>query len=134
MNDFLRRLKLLPWREMLLISALSNLIIFGIELFLVWGYNESPAFRKALKLLFSSPLSVLIPCVAAIGMGALAVYCFEFWHQQFLLNGASLWALIFCLMLGLFLKSLLLSPLVSLSQTALIGVAIGVFWKGRPYW
>lgn len=135
MKQILRRLKLLPWREMLQISALCNLIIIGIELFLAWGAIKSPAVGNALGLLFRSPLHVLIPCLTAIGMGALAVYFFEFWEQQFLLDRASLWALMFCLLLGLFFKSLLLPPfLISLSETALIGVAIGVFWKGRPYW
>ncbi|MGL5058478.1 MAG: peptide chain release factor 1 [Microcoleus sp.] len=136
MNNFLRRLKLLPWREMLLISALSNLIVTGVELILLWGFtNESSPFKNALELLFRSPLSGLIPCLAAMGMGALAIYCFELWHQEFLLNIGSLWALVWCLLLGLFLKSLLLPPfLINLSQTALIGVSIGVFWKGRPYW
>ncbi|NJK77102.1 MAG: peptide chain release factor 1 [Oscillatoriales cyanobacterium RU_3_3] len=135
MNDILRRLKLLPWREMLQISALSNLIVIGIELFLAWGAIKSPAVGNALGLLFRSPLHVFIPCITAMGMGALAVYFFEFWQQQFLLSRGSLWALILCLLLGLFLKSLLLPPfLISLSETALIGVAIGVFWKGKPYW
>ncbi|MCU0544214.1 MAG: peptide chain release factor 1 [Oscillatoriaceae cyanobacterium Prado104] len=135
MNDILRRLKRLPWREMLQISALCNLIIMGIELFLAWAAIQFPAVGNALGLLFRSPLHVFIPCLIAMGMGALAVYFFEFWQQQFLLNRGSLWTLIFCLLLGLFFKSLLLPAfLISLSETSLIGVAIGVFWKGRPYW
>jgi hypothetical protein len=135
MNNFMRRFKLLPWREMLLISALSNLTVVAVELLLYWGATASPAIAKALSLMFSSILGVFIPLVTAVGMGALAVYFFERWEQQFLLNQASLWALVLCLLLGLLLKSLVLNPfLISLSETALIGIAIGVFWKGRPYW
>lgn len=136
MSNFLRRFKLLPWREMLQISALVNSIVVGLELFLGWGFIQSQLFRNVLKLLFGSSLGMLIPFAIAVGMGALAVYFLEYWQQQFLLNRISLWFLVFCILLGLLLKSFLPIPpfLASLSETALIGVAVGVFWKGRPYW
>ncbi|NES73950.1 MAG: hypothetical protein F6K24_56580 [Okeania sp. SIO2D1] len=88
-------------------------------------------------MLFSSPIfGVLIPVGAAIGMGALAVYLLEFWQKQWLLNNSSLWALVLCLFIGLLFKSLFPLPpvLVSASRASLISLAIGVFWKGRPYW
>lgn len=136
MSNFLRHFKLLPWREMLQISALVNSIVVGLELFLAWGFIQSQLFRNVLKLLFGSSLGMLIPFAIAVGMGALAVYFLEYWQQQFLLNRISLWFLVFCILLGLLLKSFLPIPpfLASLSETALIGVAVGVFWKGRPYW
>jgi hypothetical protein len=136
MSNFLRRLKLLPWREMLQISALVNSIVVGLELFLVWGFMQSEVFRNVLKLLFDSPLGILIPFTMAVGMGALAVYFLEYWQQQFLLNQISLWVLVLCIFLGLVLKSFLPIPpfLASLSEAALIGIAIGVFWKAGPYW
>jgi hypothetical protein len=133
MSDFLRRLKILPWREMLQIAAIVNLTVLGIELFLRWG-TKNPAINNALMLLKSS-LGILVPVAIAVGIGALAVYFLEYWQQQFLLNRANLWLLVFCLFLGLFLKSLLLPPFfISLSEATLIGIAVGVFWKGRPYW
>jgi hypothetical protein len=136
MSNFLRRLKLLPWREMLQISALVNSIVVGLELFLVWGFMQSEVFRNILTLLFDSPLGILIPFTMAVGMGALAVYFLEYWQQQFLLNQVSLWVLVLCIFLGLVLKSFLPIPpfLTSLSEAALIGIAIGVFWKAGPYW
>jgi hypothetical protein len=135
-SNFLRRLKLLPWREMLQISALVNCIVVGLELFLVWGWIQSEVFGKIFTLLFGSPLGILIPFAIAVGMGALAVYFLEYWQQHFLLNRISLWVLVLCVLLGLVLKSFLPIPdnLASLSETALIGVTVGVFWKGRPYW
>ncbi len=133
MSDFLRRLKILPWQEMLQIAALVNLTVLGIELFLAWGTTISP-INNALMLLYSS-LGILVPVAIAVGMGALAVYLLEYWQQQFMLNQTNLWLLVFCLFLGVFLKSLLLPPFfISLSQATLIGIAVGVFWKGRPYW
>ncbi|WP_445174949.1 peptide chain release factor 1 [Microcoleus sp.] len=136
MSNFLRRLQLLPWREMLQIAALVNCIVVGLELFLVWGWIQSEVFGKIFTLLYDSSLGILIPFAAAVGMGALAVYFLEYWQQQFLLNRTSLWVLVLCVFLGLVLKSFLPIPplLASLSEEALIGVTVGVFWKGRPYW
>jgi hypothetical protein len=87
-------------------------------------------------MLFSPPLGVLTKVAIAIGMGALTVYWLEIWQQRFLLNSSTLWALVGCLLLGLFIKSLLPLPtfLVDLSSLGLMGILIGVFWKGRPYW
>ncbi|MDB9511368.1 peptide chain release factor 1 [Kamptonema animale CS-326] len=136
MSNPLGRLKNLPWQELLQIAALTNAIVIVLELFLGWGFTQSPIVRNILKLLYSSSLGVLIPVATAVGMGALAVYLFEQRQQQFLLNSSSLWALVVCLLLGLALKSLLPVPafLVDLSETTLIGIVLGVFWKGRPYW
>ncbi|MEG4962942.1 MULTISPECIES: peptide chain release factor 1 [unclassified Microcoleus] len=136
MSNFLRRLKLLPWREMLQIAALVNSIVIGLELFLAWGFTQSRAIRNGVTLLYGSSLGILIPFAAAVGMGALAVYFLEYWQQQFLLNRINLWVLVLCVLLGLVLKSFLPIPasLASLSETALIGISVGVFWKGRPYW
>jgi hypothetical protein len=136
MSNFLRRLKLLPWREMLQIAALVTSIVIGLELFLAWGFTQSRVIRNILTLLYGSSLGILIPFVTAVGMGALAVYFLEYWQQQFLLNRTNLWVLALCVLLGLVLKSLLLIPafLTSLSEAALIGITVGVFWKGRPYW
>ena len=132
MSNPLGRLKNLPWQELLQIAALTNAIVIVVELFLGWGFAQSPIVRNILKLLYSSSLGVLIPVATAVGMGALAVYIFEQRQQQFLLNSSSLWALV----VGLALKSLLPVPafLVDLSETTLIGIVLGVFWKGRPYW
>ncbi len=136
MSNFLRRLKLLPWREMLQIAALVNSIVMGVELFLAWGFTQSRVIRNILTLLYSPSLGLLIPFAAAVGMGALAVYFLEYWQQQYLLNRTNLWVLVLCVLFGLVLKSFLPVPalLASLSEAALIGVTVGVFWKGRPYW
>lgn len=136
MSNFLRRLKLFPWREMLQIAALVNSIVIGLELFLAWGFTQSRVIRNILTLLYGSSLGILIPFVTAVGMGALAVYFLEYWQQQFLLNRTNLWVLVLCVVLGLVLKSFLPIPafLASLSEAALIGITVGVFWKGRPYW
>lgn len=137
MNNIWQRLKKLPWQELLLVSFIATMTAFVIEVVLLLSYTYFSVVREPLNMLFLSPFfAVLIPISAAVGMGALAVYLLEWWQKQWLLNNSSLWALVFCLFLGLLLKSLLDLPalLVSASEPSLIGLAIGVFWKGRPYW
>lgn len=137
MNNIWQRLKNLPWQELLLVSLIATLTVVVVEVLLVLSYTYFPAIREPLNMLFFSPFfKILIPIGTAVGMGALAVYLLEWWQKQWLLNNSSLWALVLCLLLGLLFKSLLPLPalLVSASQPSLIGLAIGVFWKGRPYW
>lgn len=135
MSNFLQSLKRFPWQELLKVAGLTNLIVAGVEILLGWGFQQSIIVYNVVTLLYSPPLGILIPCVAAVGMGALAVYWCE-QQSKIFLNRANLWVLVLCLLLGLLLKALLPIPtfLVGLSQTALVGIAIGVFWKGRPYW
>ncbi|GFZ98223.1 peptide chain release factor 1 [Okeania sp. KiyG1] len=137
MNNIWQRLKSLPWQELLLVSFIATLTITATEVLLILSFTYFFALLKPLSMLFSSPIfGVLIPIGAAVGMGALAVYLLEFWQKQWLLNNSSLWALVLCLFIGLLLKSLFPLPpvLVSVSRASLISLAIGVFWKGRPYW
>ncbi|MDJ0553167.1 MAG: peptide chain release factor 1 [Microcoleaceae cyanobacterium MO_207.B10] len=137
MNNIWQRLKNLPWQELGFISFITTLIVVVSEIFLVLGHTYLPVVREPLELLFSSPFfRILIPIGVAVGMGALAVYLLEWWQKNWLLNNSSLWALVLCLFIGLLLKSLLPVPalFVSASRPSLICIAIGVFWKGRPYW
>ena len=136
MNDPLRRFKLQPWRPLLLVSAITVVLVIVIELLLFWGFNQSEVVRSSLVLLFSPPLGLILPIIATVGVGALGVYICERWQTQVVLNTSSLWALVLCLVVGLILKSLLPIPalLVDFSYYAVVGVIVGVFWKGRPYW
>lgn len=137
MNNLWQRLKKLPWQELFLVSLIAILTVVVVEVLLVLSYTYLSVIREPLNMLFFSPIfQILIPIGVAVGMGALAVYLLEWWQKQWLLNNASLWALVLCLFIGLLLKSLLPLPalLVSASQPSLIGLAIGSFWKGRPYW
>jgi hypothetical protein len=93
--------------------------------------------RDILTLVFFSPtFATIIPVATAVGMGALAVYLLEWWEKKWLLNTSTLWALVFSLLICLLIKSFLPLPalLISLSRMSLVSIAIGVFWKGRPYW
>ena len=139
MSNPLRRLKFLPWRSLFLLSAVVTLIVIFLDLLFTLGYNLSPAIESVLTLLYAPPLGVLVRFAVAVGVGALAVELLERLFQNVVVSIAVLWALVFCLALCLVLRALLPIPpdvLVNLynNEVQLLGIVIGVFWKGRPYW
>ncbi|HEY9846826.1 MAG TPA: hypothetical protein V6D03_11590 [Candidatus Caenarcaniphilales bacterium] len=136
MNDPLRRLKLLPWRSLFQVSALATLIAVAIDFLLSLGYSQSAVVRSTIRLLYSSSLALLTTLAVGVAMGVLAVYLLERLSSQVLISNAILWALIPCLALTLVIKSLLPLPaiVVGWDETQLVGIVIGVFWKGRRYW
>ncbi len=136
MRDPLHRFKFLPWRSLIQISALVTIIVIVLEFLLELGHNRSAVFRNALYLIGRPPFGSLIPLLVALGLGALAVYLLELLHPQLSINTAILWTLVLCVALFLILKSLLPLPanLVNFDQLQLVGLVVGTFWKGRPYW
>lgn len=136
MANPLHRLKFLPWRSLLQVSALTTIILIVLEFLLTLGYTQSLAINRTLSFMYAGSLGLLITFVTAIGVGAMAVYLIEKFYQKMIINAANLWALVLCLAVFLLLKSLLpLMPiLISLDQLQLVGIIIGIFWKGRPYW
>ncbi len=130
----MRRLKLLPWRSLLTLASLTMLVVFLAELVLV-ASMQLPVVDRTVSMLLHPPLGGLLLLVAPVGVGALSVYLGERWFGQLLFNKSVLWALVLCLLVTLFLKSQMYpNSLIQFSQFSLIGVVVGVFWKGRPYW
>ena len=133
----MRRLKFLPWRSLIQVSALVTLIVVVLEFLLVLGYEQSSGIRSAIVILNRPPLGLLLPFAVAVGLGALAVLLLERLHQQVSINTGCLWALVLCLALLLLFKSMvpqIPAILVAFNEIQLIGIIVGVFWKGRPYW
>uniref|UniRef100_A0ACD5GN00 Uncharacterized protein n=1 Tax=Desertifilum tharense IPPAS B-1220 TaxID=1781255 RepID=A0ACD5GN00_9CYAN len=90
----------------------------------------------ALSLVRDGVLGAIMQFLVSIGIGALAVYLLERWQGVAILSASTLWALVPCVMLVLFLKSLLIPSafFLEVSRMTLVGVVVGIFWKGRPYW
>ncbi len=139
MFDPLRRLKYLPWTELLQVA----IVTIGLTIVLDWLFFQFvriPALRSTVAQLFNSPLSFLIFLGAAVGIGALAVAIMERWFRQIVITNSSLWALVPCVGLCLWLRSFLpeivfpqlLTP--AFSTESFFGIIIGVFWKGKLYW
>ncbi len=137
MNDPLRRLKFLPWIPLLQISLVTVLIVIALDVLLTQTATAVPLFLNLLSKLLLSPIGVLIQLAIPVGIGALAVAILERWFQQVIITNATLWALVPCIALWLFLKSLVPLPTAlvpDISIISLVGIVLGVFWKGRPYW
>ncbi|AFY84975.1 hypothetical protein [Oscillatoria acuminata] len=134
MSNPLKHLKYLPWSSLLPVAGLTTQLVAAVEVWLAYGATQSISLNKALTLLYAPPLGPLVLFALGMGMGALAVYGCELWNRS-MLNTRSLWALAFCIFLGLLIKSLLPIPglLVDFSDLSLIAVVVGIFWKGRPY-
>lgn len=137
MSNPLRQLTTLPWRSLVLVALLTLAIAGLLDLLLLWGNLQLPLIHQALGFFLVPPWGLLISAIVGLGLGALAVYVMERWfQQQILIYTSTLWALLLCLIMALALRSLLPVPgiFVGLSQPQAIGMLVGVFWKGRPYW
>ncbi|MCY7276879.1 MAG: peptide chain release factor 1 [Phormidesmis sp. CAN_BIN44] len=137
MNDPLRRLKFLPWIPLLQISLIAVLIAITLDVLLTRTAVAVPVILNLLSKLLSSPISVLIRLAVPVGIGALVVAILERWFRQVIITNATLWALVPCVALWLFLKSLVPIPTAlvpDIGIVSLVGVVLGIFWKGRPYW
>ncbi|MDB9311977.1 hypothetical protein PN462_02605 [Spirulina sp. CS-785/01] len=136
MRDPWSAFKQQPWLPLLQVAGIDTLVALLLEILLVALWLYVPGVGAILNPFFSSPLSLLLPFAATFGFGVLAVFLCEIAPQRIPLNTGSLWALVLCLLGGLLLKTSLPLPiqLIQLSHAGFMGVLLGVFWKGRPYW
>ncbi|WRH68109.1 MAG: peptide chain release factor 1 [Planktothrix sp. GU0601_MAG3] len=136
MNNFIQRLKNLPWLSLLQSVALTYLIVAIAEVLTLWGITHSLAFKQIMLLLLTPPLGMLILFGVGVGVGALSIYLIEIQPAKVFLNVACLWALFISLLIVLFIYKSIFTPviLLSTSQITTMGILIGLFWKGRPYW
>lgn len=127
-NSF-RRFQQLPWLALFQAAAVATVLdtLLTIALFRV------PAVQQVANVLLQPSLAAFTIVGFAFVMGAIAVYLMERFHRQIFINVGVLWALVLCVMLSLLLKSLFLPTLLE-GQLALVGIVLGVFWKGRRYW
>jgi hypothetical protein len=135
MSNPLRQLKFLPWLPLFQVAALSTFLTFLVEVLLVEG-TQFPLTNQLLSILFQPPLILFVLFSAAVGLGALATFILERLYRQVAINTSVLWALILCVMVMLLVRSALRFPflLITVNYTTLMGVLLGVFWRGRAYW
>lgn len=135
MRDPLYRLKLLPWRSLFLAAGLTALLVLSLEFVIVLAAMQLSVVAGLFRILFSPSLNILTILAAAIGIGALAVFILERGNCPSM-NASTLWALVLCLAIVFALRSLLPIPAVLLQfgYVQLVGLVLGVFFKGRPHW
>ena len=118
--------------------ALLTLVAVSIlDYWFARGYESLPLFQQTMAAVLTFPWGLVTMAMVGLGIGGLAVFLLETFCTQLVIHASTLWALILCLLLGLWLKSFLYLPglfVVGLSQSVLVGLVLGVFWKGRRYW
>lgn len=136
MNDPFGAFKRQPWLPLFQVAGVTIAIAIVVEFLLIGMAQNFAAVEQILNLLFSGIFAVILPILAAAGLGVLGVYLCQTWRRpQVYLNVGSLWALILCLVVCLWVKSLLVPDfLVPFNYNSLIGILLGVFWQGRVHW
>jgi hypothetical protein len=136
MNDPLRSFKIQPWKQLFITAFITIIIVSSIDAGLMLLIANSASLQKTVYSILSPPLGMLLPLAIAGGIGVLAVYICERFQPRLFLNTGSLWALVLCLIIALGVTGLLPFPsfLVNFSFPAILGMMVGVFWKGRNYW
>ena len=131
----LRRLKFLPWINLLQAALLTTLVVVGVEWLLDRLSRLVTPVRQLLIILLMPPPGILVQLALAIGIGALAVIILERRWPQLRITVAVLWALVPCLALWLGLRSLLPIPLLAgeLDFPWLVALILGIFWRGKTY-
>lgn len=135
MRNPLYRLKMLPWRSLFQAAVLTGLVVLVLDFVLNVVVSMFPIMGPILGTLFSPPLGILIVFAIAIGVGALSVIFLERIDRPEI-NTSSLWALVLCLIIVFLIRSLLPPPvlLIEINYFQVVALAIGVFWRARPYW
>ena len=139
MRDPLRRLKSLPWFPLLQNAALTILLATALDIaLLLILFGLFRIWPEGTNLLVGGGMTQqLLQFTAAGGIGALSVILLERWFRHILLDGATLWASVGCLVLVLYLKGFL-QPVptlfVGLSYLQFVGLMLGLFSQGRTYW
>ncbi|MDX2241812.1 MAG: hypothetical protein NW224_14090 [Leptolyngbyaceae cyanobacterium bins.302] len=129
------RLKQLPWLVLLQTALLTTIVLLVLE-YLLFFSTQISVVRQVLQVLGSPAIEFITLFVVALGVGALAVLILER-MKRIAINTASLWGLVACLAIVLLIEqSLGLFPvgLVGIDYPQLIGIVLGIFLKGQPYW
>ncbi len=136
MSNPFRALKYLPWSTLLLSAGLTVLIATAIDILLWYAIAAAPQIGNVL---LESPILQLLLFVGAFfGVGALSIVVTSRFFNQVLLRANTIWALVGCVLLLLWVKSI--SPgipalfLRGLDSISLVAVVVGAFTYGKRYW
>jgi hypothetical protein len=129
----------IPWSETMQVAIVTVAIVVGLEQLLLLALPGIPTPIAGFiveAIAGSNRLSFLFQLAIDGAIGALAVLIYDRWKVMIQLNANTLWALVGCLILTLFIRSALPLKIIvcELSQLSAIAILLGVFWKGRPYW
>jgi hypothetical protein len=129
--------KQLPWRSLFLAAILAVIIVKAFDYVVAQSLSILSPDATILKLLVTPAGGLLLFGCGGLAIGGFGVLCLERFGNVRLIHSNTLWALILCLLVSLwFLSQLPVGGLgfVAFSEAHLVGVIIGVFWRGQDYW
>jgi len=136
MSNPLRPLKYLPWSLLFQSAAVTVAIATLLDYGLSWGIDQwaqtqpDAVLRGLIAALFFMTLA------AAYGTGALALVITERLFREVRLTAETIWALIGCVVLLYWLRTLLQVPglFMSVSLYTIVLIALGAFFTGKRHW
>lgn len=137
-NPF-RSLQYLPWADLLKSAAVTVAIATALDYLLLMSLVALSQSGVGVGIpngvLFIA--AAILPLAIYFALGALAVLVTSRLFQQVILTANTMWALVACVLLMLFVRSLLPIPglfVGGVSYLVIMGTAIGTFVYGRRYW
>ncbi len=132
----MRALKSTPWLAIGRAAFLA-VVAWAFLSALLWIASQSiPIFASLLNLLLGQPISLLTNVIIGVGIGGLATLRLE--KSEQILNTTSLWCLVVAVTVGMLIYDYfpigIYRLIIRFNQPTLIGLMLGVFWKGRKYW
>ncbi|MGB3788030.1 MAG: hypothetical protein WA949_08470, partial [Phormidesmis sp.] len=128
-----------PWTDLLKSAVVTIAIATAIDYLLIVGLvtleRSGAAASIPNGLLFL--IATILPLAVYFAVGALAVLVTSRLFRQVILTANTMWALVSCVLLALFIRSFLPIPglfIGSISYLSIMGIAIGTFVYGRRYW
>jgi hypothetical protein len=138
MSDPLRQIKQQPWGVGLQISVLTVVVATLLECLLMVSQRVLPILEELVNLLYAptAPFSILTVIGVGMGMGALTVALAQGLHTWLRMTAGALWTLVACLVVAMWVRSLLPIPLLfnELSLPSFVGILLGASWKSWPQW
>ncbi|WP_404784277.1 hypothetical protein [Altericista sp. CCNU0014] len=130
-------LKYLPWRSLFLASLLGVVAVKIADAIAGSAVNRLDSHSALIGLLLTRSGFTLIYACAGLAVGSLGVFFLERFERGSSIYSSTLWALVLCLLVGLWLFQHLdiagLS-LVEIHYIHILGTIVGVFWRGKRYW
>ncbi len=129
-------LKQLPWRSLFLAAILAVVVVKALDFILSFLLRSSGSV-SLFELLVTPTGAIFLFFGGGLAVGGLGVLFLEQLKMVVRIYPAILWALVPCLGLSMWLATFL--PLGGLglsdvTQIHLMGMVVGVFGRGRPYW
>ncbi len=140
MFDPWQSFKSLPWIPLISTAVVTVTLGKIFDLVFISTYSYVPQSQSWIDLIFSPPWGLILIILLSIGLGAVSVWLLETFFSPGAIYASTLWGLVLCLLVLMIIVSLISdfanvpSSLLGINQNILVGMVVGVFWKGKKYW